>query len=165
MSELRDHLLEKHIFDDLIVPTGHFPDIFAPGMIYPNPNGEQGFITSILPICKPLLMEAEPVYHDFDQMCVFHGGDANHMDELGGLVTFELGDEDGNMEKFEITKPTIIYIKAGMLHCPLDFVEIYDESKPIFFQDITFAGVYRRYRPSEPDQPYNEHFEPIEKTW
>jgi len=165
MSTLRDHLMEKHVFDNLIVPEGTLGGIFGAGFIYPNPNGEQGFITSCLPICKPLLMEAEPVYHDFDQMCLFLGGDAAHMDQLGGVVTFELGDEDGHMEKFEITKPTMIYIKKGMIHCPLDFVEIFDEKKPIYFQDFTFAGVYRRYRPSEPDQPYNEHFEPIEKTW
>ena len=165
MSTLRDHFLEKHFFDNITVPAGTLDGIHAAGCIYPNLNGEQGFITSCLPITKPLLMEPEPVFHDFDQMCFFCGGDAAHMDELGGVVTFELGDEDGHMEKFEIVKPTIIYIKKGMIHCPLDFVEIFDETKPIFFQDFTFASVYRRFRPGHPDEPLNEKFERIEKTW
>jgi hypothetical protein len=164
MSKLFDYLSEKHVFQDIKIPTGELDGIEAPGSYYPNLNGEQGFISTWLPICEPFLMEPEPVWHDFDQMCYFAGGDAAHMDELGGVAEFYLGDEDGNLEKFIITKPTVIYIKAGMIHCPLDFKEIYDRTKPMLFQDMTFAGVYRRFRPGS-NEPLNEKFEPIEKTW
>jgi hypothetical protein len=51
-----------------------------------------------------------------------------------------------------------------MIHCPLNFKEIYDRTKPMLFQDMTFAGAYRRFRPGS-NEPLNEKFEPIEKTW
>ncbi len=124
MTTLRDHLLQKHFFDNINIPVGELDGIHAPGCYYPNLNGEQGFISTWLPITEPLLMEPEPVYHDFDQMCFFCGGDAAHMDELGGVVEMWLGDEEGNTEKFVITKPTVIYIKKGMIHCPLNFKEV-----------------------------------------
>jgi hypothetical protein len=163
MSKLYDYLNEKHVFNNIEIPVGELDGINAPGAYYPNLAGN-GFISTWLPITEPLRMEKEPVWHDFDQMCFFAGGDAAHMDKLGGLVEFYLGDEKGNLEKFIITKPTVIYIKAGMIHCPLDFKEVNDPAKPIFFQDLTFASVYRRYRPGS-DQPLNDKFEPIEKTW
>lgn len=164
MSKLYDKLSEKHVFQNLTIPTGTLVGINAPGNYYPNLNGEQGFISTWLPITEPYFMEQEPVWHDFDQLCYFAGGDALHMDELGGVVEFYLGDENGNLEKFIITKPTVVYIKAGMLHCPLNFVEVFDSKKPILFQDFTFAGVYRRFRPGS-TQPLDEKFRPIEKTW
>lgn len=164
MSKLRDQLNEKHVFPSIMIPTGALAGINAPGHYYPNLNGEQGFISTWLPITEPFFMEKEPVWHDFDQMCYFAGGDAAHMDQLGGVVLFELGDANGNMEKLIITKPTVIYIKAGMIHCPLNFIEVFDAKKPILFQDLTFASVYRRFRPGS-SQPLNEKFQPIEKTW
>ena len=164
MSNLADYLKEKHIFSNITIPTGTLYGINAPGSYYPNLNGTQGFISTWLPITEPYFMEREPVWHDFDQMCYFAGGDARHMDELGGVAEFWLGDEQGNLEKFIITKPTVVFIKAGMIHCPLNFVEVFDPAKPMLFQDMTFAGVYRRFRPGS-TQPLNEKFEPIEKTW
>ena len=38
MSEFRDHLLQKHFFDNLIVPAGTLDGIHGAGFIYPNPN-------------------------------------------------------------------------------------------------------------------------------
>lgn len=164
MSKLLDHLNEKHVFQNILIPTGALDGIKAPGSYYPNLNGEQGFISTWLPITEPYFMEPEPVWHDFDQMCYFAGGDAAQMDQLGGVAEFHLGDEKGNLEKIIITKPTVIYIKAGMIHCPLNFVDIFDPKKPMLFQDLTFASVYRRFRPGS-TQPLNEKFQPIEKTW
>ena len=164
MGTLLNKLNEKNVFENVVIPTGALDGIIAPGMYYPNLDGEKGFISTTLPIVEPLFMEKEPVWHDFDQICYFSGGDGNHMDQLGGVVEFSLGDEEGNLEKFIITKPTMFYIKAGMIHCPLNFIEVFDPKKPILFQDFTFASVYRRYRPGS-NEPLNDKFEPIEKTW
>jgi hypothetical protein len=75
-------------------------------------------------------------------------------------VEFYLGEDMGKLEKYLITKPTMIYVKPGMLHCPLRFVKVDDPKKPIFFQDLTLAGVYRRFRPGS-KQPLNAQNEPI----
>jgi hypothetical protein len=66
--------------------------------------------------------------------------------ELGGIVELYLGNEMESLEKVIIDESTIIFVKAGMLHCPLRFVEIYNKEKPIIFQDITLCGQYSKFK-------------------
>ena len=107
-------------------------------------------------------MEHNTVWHDFDQLLFFCGGDITNMNsDLGGKVEFHLGDKKGNTEKLIITRPTVIYVEAGMHHCPTKFLEIYDPKKPILFQDITLSGVYSRFMPGS-NVRLNEKDEPIE---
>jgi hypothetical protein len=76
------------------------------------------------------------------------------------VVEFYLGEEVGRLEKYVITKPSMIYVKPGMLHCPLRFVRVDDPKKPILFQDLTLAGTYRRFRPGS-NQPLDSKNQPI----
>ena len=156
--------LQKHVFqnDSILAPVGsRYPAVTCPVLGYRNINNESNFITSWWAVTEPFIMEHNTVWHDFDQLLFFCGGDITSMnDDLGGKVEFHLGDEKGNMEKLIITKPTIIYVKAGMHHCPTKFLEIYDPKKPIFFQDITLSGVYSRFRPGS-NVRLNEKDEPI----
>jgi hypothetical protein len=92
---------------------------------------------------------------------MFFAGTGTTMDRLGGVVVFYLGDENANMEKFVITKPTVIYVKAGLYHCPLIFKEVYDPKKPIFFNDVSLSGIYRKYKPGS-DQPLGVYDIPLE---
>ena len=155
--------LGKHVFqsDNLIIPAGSvFPEVTSPALGYSNLNTMSNFITSWWAATEPFIMELHTVWHDFDQILFFCGGDTTNMTELGGKVEFYLGDEQGNIEKLLITKPTFIYVKAGMHHCPTKFLEIYDPKKPILFQDITLSGVYSRFMPGS-NVRLNEKDEPI----
>lgn len=154
----------EHVFqdDNIIIPAGSvFPAINSPALAYGNFNPTSNFITSWWAVTKPFQMEHHTVWHDFDQFLFFCGGDIANMTELGGKVEFYLGDEQGNLEKLLITRPTVIYVKAGMHHCPLNFIEIDDPQKPILFQDITLSGVYSRFRPGS-NVRLNAQDEPME---
>jgi uncharacterized RmlC-like cupin family protein len=45
------------------------------------------------------------------------------------------------LEKHVITRPTALYIPAGVFHGPLNFKVI---NKPVLFVDIAVAGKYKR---------------------
>jgi hypothetical protein len=149
---------DKYLFQDMLLSDHSFTEVTSPVLMYNN--AEQNFTTSWWAITKPFDMEKETFWHDFDQCLYFAGGDARNMDELGGIVEFFLGEEVGKLTKYTITKPTMIYVKAGMLHCPLRFVKVDNPQKPRLFQDISFTGVYRRFRPGS-NQPLNAENEPI----
>ena len=118
-----------------------------PSILYINQNKESNFNIASWLITHPFIMEEETFYHDYDQFLFFCGSDPANRSELGGRVELLLGYEMDQLETMTITETTIIFVKAGMLHCPLRFVEIYDKSKPIIFQDITLSGVYSKFKP------------------
>jgi hypothetical protein len=87
-------------------------------------------------ITQPFMMEQVPHTHDYDQCAHFYGGDPNDISDFQAEVWFYLGEEG---EKQVITKPTIVYIPKGMMHCPLTYHRI---DKPIIFQNVCFTGEY-----------------------
>ncbi|NLT12841.1 MAG: hypothetical protein GXY05_00715 [Clostridiales bacterium] len=161
MSNLREHLKEKFVFELEPIKPSPFPELKAPCLMHISK--EQNIDLSWWAVTEPLVWEKEPFRHDFDQF-MFFAGSGTTMDELGGVVEFHLGDENANMEIFLITKPTVIYVKAGLYHCPLIFKEVYDPKKPIFFNDVSLAGIYRKYKPGS-DKPLGVFDIPLEKTW
>ena len=161
MSELRELLKEKYVFEHQPISPPPFPQLTAP--CFMHVSREQNVDLSWWAITEPFVMEAEPFRHDFDQWLFFAGSGAA-MDELGGVVEFHLGDENCNMETFLVTKPTTFYVKAGLYHCPIIFREVFDPKKPMFFCDVSLAGVYRKYKPGS-DVPLGVFDIPLEKTW
>jgi hypothetical protein len=161
MSKLLDYLKENHVFEHPPISPPPYPELKAP--CYMHADKKQNIDLSWWAITEPFTMVSDPYYHDYDQF-LFFSGSGSTMDKFGGVVEFHLGDENGNMEKFIVTKPTTFYVKAGLYHCPLVFMEIYDPGNPIFFCDVSLAGTYRRYRKGS-DQPLGYFEEPIEKTW
>jgi hypothetical protein len=93
---------------------------------------------AVAPISQPLLMEATPMKHDFDQILVFMGSNTSDIFEFDAEVEFCLGDEQ---EKHLIKSPSVIYIPKGLTHCPINFKKI---GKPIIFLDITLTTAYTR---------------------
>jgi hypothetical protein len=142
--------LDKYVFkSDRVTPPDN---IFGtapnnPSILYINQNAESNFNIASWLITHPFTMEAETFYHDYDQFLYFSGSDPVNRADLGGTVELFLGDDTDKLEKLIITESTIIFVKARMLHCPLKFVEIHDESKPIIFQDITLSGLYSKFEP------------------
>ena len=66
----------------------------------------------------------KPHCHDFDEYLVFQGTDPADPFDLGGEIEFWLGGQ-----KFNLTKSFMVYIPAGMKHCPLKHISI---DRPIF---------------------------------
>ena len=70
----------------------------------------------------------QPHTHDFDEVFGFIGGDPDNPTELNGIVKFKIEDE-----WYTFTKSVLLYVPAGMLHSPIQFVAV---EKPI----IHFSG-------------------------
>ena len=87
-------------------------------------------------VTEPFTMEQVPHSHEYDQCAHFYGGDPSNVEEFDAEVWFYLGEEG---EKQVITKPTIVYIPKGMIHCPLTYKRI---DKPIIFQNVCFTSEY-----------------------
>jgi mannose-6-phosphate isomerase-like protein (cupin superfamily) len=89
-------------------------------------------------VSKPFLMINKAHKHDHDQYLVFIGGDPTNIKDFGGEAELSLGEEE---EKYVINKTTIIYVPAGLVHCPLNFTRV---EKPIIFMDIYPAAEYEQ---------------------
>jgi len=62
--------------------------------------------------------------HDYDEVIAFFGTDHNDPYDLGAEVELWLGDE-----KHVIKKTSLVFIPAGLKHCPLVFLKV---DRPVF---------------------------------
>ena len=140
--------LEKYIRRDVQSKEAQklHPEVPNPilGLKSDESFGNKNFALSWWPISEPFEMVSQTHAHDFDQFLMFVGGDLNNMLDLGGEVELTLGEEGGELEKFVFTKATMVYVRAGLLHCPLNFKKINDPNKPILFHDFFFSPEYSR---------------------
>jgi hypothetical protein len=72
--------------------------------------------------------------HDHDELIGFFSNDARRPYDLGGEIEIWLEDE-----KQTITKSAIIFVPAGMKHCPLVLRRV---GRPIFHFTVVRAGRY-----------------------
>ncbi len=89
-------------------------------------------------ISEPFLMINKAHKHDDDQYLCFIGGDAKNIKDFQAEAELYLGDES---EKYTINKTTIVYIPAGLVHCPLNFIRV---DKPVVFMDIYIGKEYEQ---------------------
>jgi mannose-6-phosphate isomerase-like protein (cupin superfamily) len=73
---------------------------------------------------RPRGVSVKPHAHDYDEVLCFFGTNPEDFYDLGGEVELWLGDE-----KHVITKSSIVFIPAGLQHCPLTFLRV---DRPIF---------------------------------
>jgi hypothetical protein len=85
---------------------------------------------------KPFVLDRTPHRHPIEEYLIFLGGTFPNMFEFDADISLCLGEE---MEEYIITKPTIVRIPAGVLHCPLNFRRV---DKPIFFQAACMQGMF-----------------------
>ena len=138
--------LEKYVRKGVVAtPTPH-PEVSAPrlGLHSDKDFGNRDFSMSWWAITKPFEMVTECHAHDFDQFLIFAGGDLTNMPDLGGEVELTLSLDGKDLHKFVITEATMVYVPAGLYHCPLNFKKINDPKKPILFHDLFFSPEYKR---------------------
>src|SRR4030042_1656775 len=66
----------------------------------------------------------EPHTHDYDEVIAFIGTNNDDPHDLGAEVELYLGDE-----RHIITKTSLVFIPAGLKHCPLTFLRV---DRPVF---------------------------------
>jgi hypothetical protein len=66
----------------------------------------------------------EPHSHDYDEVLAFFGTDLEDPHNLGAEVELWLGDE-----KHIITRSSLVFVPAGLKHCPLTFLRV---DRPVF---------------------------------
>jgi hypothetical protein len=122
------------------------PEVAYPVMGYTSDTSYSKipFVITWWPITQPFEMVSETHYHDFEQCLMFFGGDVHNMMDLGGEVELTLGEQDGELKKFVFTTATIVHVRAGLRHGPLNFKKVNDPGKPILYNDITFTADYQR---------------------
>ena len=138
--------LEKYIRKGVVTSETPHPEVSAPrlGLRSDRDFGGRDFSMSWWAITEPFVMVTDNHAHDFDQFLVFAGGDLTHMPDLGGEVELTLSLDGQELHKFVITEATMIYVPAGLYHCPLNFKKINDPKKPILFHDLFFSPEYKR---------------------
>jgi hypothetical protein len=77
-----------------------------------------------------------PHVHDTDEIIGFFGNDPEHPYDLGGEVEIWLEDE-----KHVIDRSCMIFVPAGMKHCPLAFTRV---DRPIFHFTTVPGHLYDR---------------------
>jgi len=68
--------------------------------------------------------------HNFQEFLIFYGGNPEDPEDFGGVVEICMGEE---LEKHIITRPTIINLPEGLIHCPLEITRV---DKPIVMMEI-----------------------------
>jgi hypothetical protein len=81
-------------------------------------------------------IDDKPHTHDHDEIIGFFSNDASKPSDLGGVVEIYLEDE-----LQVITKSAMIFVPAGMVHCPL-FLRRVD--RPIFHFTAVVDGLYTK---------------------
>jgi len=79
-------------------------------------------------------LEDKPHVHDADEIIGFFGGDPANPYDLGGELEIWLEDE-----KQVITKSAMLFVPAGMRHCPLILKRV---DRPIFHFTVVPGGRY-----------------------
>jgi hypothetical protein len=87
-------------------------------------------------VTQPMLMDPIPHYHDYDEYLAWMGGNAEDVFDFDAEIEISLGEEG---EKHIIDKATVIYLPAGLVHCPIEYKRI---GKPVLFNVIAFDPAY-----------------------
>lgn len=123
---------EKLIFTEPIVEGDFAPKIGLKDLTGLNMRIAYNCIT------KPFLMVAKAHKHEHEQYLCFIGGNPLDIRDFAGEVELSLGEEG---EKIIINKTTVVYVPAGLMHCPLNFTRV---DKPVIFMDLYPAAEYER---------------------
>lgn len=111
-----------------------FPGVYK-HMAWLDENTIPGaFYTEIVWYYKPRKSMVGEHTHEFNEIIAFFGSDPYHERDLGGEVELWIAGE-----KHLITKSCLVFIPAGLGHCPLSFNRV---DRPIFHFTAGTGGKY-----------------------
>ncbi|MBN1177059.1 MAG: hypothetical protein JXA51_05200 [Dehalococcoidales bacterium] len=135
------------------MPKGNYDRYFTTEIVKDHPEGGGAHITSTrhlkdfgggqlsidcIYITSPHRMISQPHKHDFAQYLSFFSANPDDAKDFDAEIEMCLGKEQ---EKHIITRPTSVYVPAGLDHGPVNFAKI---NKPVLFLDIAVTGEYTR---------------------
>lgn len=82
---------------------------------------------------KPFKGDNPAHTHNFHEVLAWYGSNPNDPDDFGGEVVFYMGEE---LEKYVFTKPTVISLPPGLVHCPMEITRV---DRPIIQIEMMFA--------------------------
>jgi hypothetical protein len=133
----------KHIVTELKVPEdkkkiAEFYATYARRILWMDENVVEGafHMNTAWFINASTTTENEPHVHNSDEIIGFFGNNADDPYDLGGEVEIWLEDE-----KHILTKSSLLFIPAGMKHCPLILRRV---DRPIFHFTVVTGGQYIR---------------------
>lgn len=103
--------------------------------------GGEHLTVDCIHITHAFMMVTQPHTHEFPQYLHFFSANSNDQRDFDAEIEITLGEDETHLEKHVITRPTALYIPAGVFHGPLNFKVI---NKPVLFLDIAVAGKYKR---------------------
>ena len=111
-----------------------------------NHFGAGNFTIEWEAILEPYVVDPVPHYHDFDEYLCWLGSNAANIFDFDAEIEVYVGEEG---EKHTIDKCTVLYVPAGLVHCPIIYKRI---GKPVLFNVaadrpdyLTSVGKYRTY--------------------
>jgi mannose-6-phosphate isomerase-like protein (cupin superfamily) len=136
---------EKYIMDELRMPAG--------GAERDKEHGYAERATRVMWLEDEIIKEASSVIiswywkateeegspshvHDFDEILGFIGNDPDNPTDLGGEVEFWMEDE-----KYLLTKSCLIWVPAGLRHCPLRVASV---KRPFLFLAFSMTQKYTK---------------------
>jgi hypothetical protein len=87
-------------------------------------------------ITQPMVMDPIPHSHDYDEYLSWIGGNSEDLFDFNAEIEILLGEEG---EKHIINQATVLYLPAGLVHCPINYLKI---NKPVLFNVIAFDPAY-----------------------
>ncbi|MDI9611508.1 MAG: hypothetical protein QM330_00340 [Acidobacteriota bacterium] len=131
----------KYIVTDLIVPeekrkieTAY--SSYARRILWMDENVVQGafHMNTAWYLRAAETLEDRPHVHDADEIIGFFGNDPDHPYDLGAEIEMWLEDE-----KHVITRSALLFVPAGMKHCPLILRRV---DRPVFHFTTVPGGRY-----------------------
>lgn len=119
-------------------PTGHF--LTSTRHLQDKFGGGHLSVDCMI-LTHPHLMISQPHKHEFPQYLNFFSVNADDARDFDAVIEMTVGDDEKNGKKYIITKPTSVYVAAGLYHGPLHFKVI---NKPVLFIDIAVTAKYSR---------------------
>jgi hypothetical protein len=103
--------------------------------------GGKHFSIDCTVVTKPQQMITQPHVHEFPQYLHFFSLNGDDIRNFDAVIELTVGDSEKNGKKYIITRPTAVYVPAGLYHGPMFFKVI---NKPILFFDIAVTAKYAR---------------------
>ncbi len=133
----------KYIVTELKIPESKqkiaaFYDTYATRILWMDDNVVEGafHMNTSWFLKASTTTENEPHLHDADEIIGFFGNNAQEPHNLGGEIELWLEDE-----KHILTRSCLIFVPAGMKHCPLILRRV---DQPIFHFTVVASGQYAR---------------------
>ena len=82
---------------------------------------------------KPFKGDNPAHTHNFQEFLAWYGGNPDDPDDFGAEVVFYFGEE---LEKHVFTKPTVVSLPPGLVHCPLEITRV---DRPIIQIEMMLA--------------------------